>query len=41
MPIKVDFKGFHFEGDFTEVIRAILVTLGNTVGFLVPVPCPK
>lgn len=41
MPITVDVGGFHFEGDFTDVIRTILVTLGNTVGFLIPVPCPK
>ena len=41
MTIVVDFKGFHFEGDFTEVVRTILITLGNTVGFFIPVPCPK
>ncbi len=41
MTIVVDFWGYHFEGKFRDVVRAILVTLGNTVGFLIPVPCPK
>ena len=41
MTIVVDIGPLHFEGDFTDVIRTILVTLGNTVGFFIPVPCPK
>ena len=41
MSIVVDVGGFHFEGNFIDVVRDILIILGNTVGFLVPVPCPK
>ena len=41
MSTKVEYKGMKFEGDFKDVVRTILTTLGNTVGFLVPVPCPK
>ena len=41
MSICVEFAGYTFQGDFISVVRDILITLGNTVGFLVPVPCPK
>ena len=41
MSIVVDVMGFHFEGDFIDVVRSILITLGNTIGFFIPVPCPK
>ena len=30
-----------FIWDFKDVVRTILIVLGNTVGFLVPVTCPK
>ena len=41
MSIVIDVGGFHFEGNFFDVVRGILITLGNTAGFLILVPCPK
>ena len=41
MSIVVEVMGYHFEGDFIDVVRSILITLGNTIGFFIPVPCPK
>ena len=41
MSISFDYMGFHFEGNFFDVVRDVMVILGNTVGFFVPVPCPK
>ena len=32
--------GFHFEGNFIDVVRDILITLGNLQGFFILVPCP-
>ena len=40
MSICLDIMGFHFEGTFTDVVRDILVTLGNSVGQFISVPCP-
>jgi len=40
MSICLDIMGFHFEGNFIDVVRDILITLGNTVGFFIFVPCP-
>ena len=34
-------SGASFEGSFHEVVGSICVLVGNTVGFLIPVPCPK
>lgn len=39
--IEINVKGIKFKGNFIDVIKDILVTLGNTIGFLIPVPCPK
>ena len=41
MSICIEFNGLIFQGDFISVVRDILITLGNTVGALIPVPCPK
>ncbi len=30
-----------FIWDFKDVVRTILIVVGNIIGFLIPVPCPK